>query len=54
MDTDENRYEGKKARTLDRIYSMNGNPMENLRILLPRGSNPTLGSQRGDDGGTGV
>lgn len=33
------------------LVIVNGNPFENLQILLPRGINPVLDEQRGDDGG---
>lgn len=33
------------------LIIVNGNPLENLQLLMPKGLNPTLDAQRGDDEG---
>jgi len=33
------------------LIVVNGNPLENLQLLMPKGLNPTLDAQRGDQGG---
>jgi hypothetical protein len=40
-----------KAGYLADLVVVNGNPLENLQILQPKGLNPTLDAQRGDRGG---
>ncbi len=40
-----------KAGYVADLIVVNGNPLDNLQILLPKGLNPTLDAQRGGEGG---